>query len=344
MKRVIVLTEKPSMTTVIKRAIQSIGTDIYSSGTYMEYFSVIPYGFLRFEYSGGTEREFPTMEEPELKINNIYHKINGNPATVDGMKNLLQTFDEIIIAPDPDHTGAYGVFKALEMFLGNNWEDCFKEIHYIPLMSLEPKSIIEPLKASKENKEYKHNNVKRDGKTMFEGLYEKAKVKRYFDFNYNLNSAHSYKIITEIGDMRKKRSYEDDGISKYGIMLLHIINENNSKNNFMSEADILHYMQTYKVNEEKIGIASVVSRAPILEDLLELGLIIKNESKKIVLTAAGDAAANHLLHQATYDEELPYRIDKWMDRGYTKEVKMEIDEYLLNVFTKQNKLIDRIKN
>lgn len=252
--------------------------------------------------------------------------------------DYFKSFNILIIAVDCDYTGYYGLYNEMVQSIGENWKQSFEEIYIINTNILSPEHLEKEIELF-ENKE--EQKTKMD---LFDKLVEVGKIKRYFDYNYNLNANVLLKevYLNVFGNNKENEElYKKHNITKYVLMSLFIIKEKENQNKKISQ--ILNIMINWKgsgkynKNDLKylLGIGTPVSQSYIFTNLVNLNLLDKYLEKKGILSLSleGYKFINKLSSKI-YDKDLPFRIDNWCDIKF-EEAKEKIDVYLINYFNRQ---------
>jgi hypothetical protein len=273
---------------------------------------------------------------------------------------IFLNFDDLLIFVDPDHSGMFSFMNFIKNVYGENWEDKFSKKMFLYNISYSneniSKSIIDVFENSEKTKE------------KFEILKKQAEIKYYFDYNYNLNSIVFTGQIVKNHYLSKDKNPNNEEIkymSKYTVMaylmLLNIV-ENGGKTIFRN-SDIFNLMTNWKgtgkyknqdipKSKKKYyycdtgSIGSPVSVSTIVDNLKNLGFIyesdlIKNttiiEGKEIKYeTPLYSVLKTNYFVKKMYDPDLTYRLENWKN-NYERidEVKKEIDNYIINMFSRQ---------
>lgn len=242
---------------------------------------------------------------------------------------LNESFDEIIIIADNDHCGAYYANYCLEYFK-NDWKKTFfmkwNFITFNSIYDIEENFKIQIIDKNTQTIE----NMK---KNFFE-LLNIGEIKKYFEYNYNLNSQVFFKEILKSLNINKNIT-----LTKYMVLVLHLIK--NKKNIIITKLFqlMLDYKGTKKyrnyINENGgFSIGSPTSRKKIIENLELLRLIeIKNEIVNI--SELGKNFLN-LLSKKSFDPDIHNRISSLCELN--KAIAFhKIDTYIKNMFNPQKR-------
>jgi len=364
--KVLLLLEKPSQqelllksSSFMKYLEEKSGYDTYHtlmiSAYDFEYPKTIKYkdypktNNLNFKLRNYDSDEHFTFFYKELKKTNI---------------SFFSQFEELILFPDPDHTGVYAAIITLEKILGDNWQQYFKKITYMKILSYDTDTIDKQIDTLLFD-EINGKTLNDENKSFYEEWYKQGKIKRYFEYNYNINSNIFFKEILKSLDKKY-----DFTLSKYMIMAFNFFyNEISDKG--IRDADFFHKLQSYKgsgkYKESKDihswGIGGPASRARIVEMLIEVGLleeriitkynvkrksynpVTKIKSDKIIpevkihkyfKSELGEKFFN-LLSKKTFDKDLVFRLTNvWMLKSF-EEAKNDIDTYIIEMFKTQKR-------
>lgn len=158
----------------------------------------------------------------------------------------------------------------------------------------------------------------------FAALAEQCVVKRYFEWNWNLNA-----VVLFGRALRAAGAPEGATVSKFGLQALYFLDAQRG----MTEGALIGQMQrwtgTGKYKPEPMG--SAASRGAIFEQLHEAGLISDGHVRHV--TWVGQQLLR-LLHPGCKDADLPARLDVWMQEGLAT-AQPAMDRYLRTVFGRQ---------
>lgn len=280
----------------------------------------------------------------------------------------IDIYDQIIVAPDSDHSG---------------WTSAFRWIHMLE----------NQIKIHQQGASFfeSHRNIR--GMWMHEGLdtasllrsYDKntpltdcriqtarniGDAKRIFDHWWLYNSAAVFtRVLHEVGVSSPKI------LSKYELMVLHLLRKwgkpiriNNmfkSMETWLGTGKYKQYEVFSKPNKNgfegmclnpssKFGespnradmiwgqIGSAMSRSAIVENLKEMGLVdvaSSSHGEEVSISQIGNAFLG-LCHKSTFDPDLPFRLAVWcQNQEYEKMAR-----YIRTVFGKQKRLLSRLNS
>lgn len=247
--------------------------------------------------------ESPTADEFTQALDKLVTHLNRNMAN----------YDEIILAVDPARAGYGAANQLLEQL-----SEPLPPINCINLNTLEPEQLIEKWNARSESP------FKAGSKTH--ELACRQKAKQTFDYWWNTNSSV---VLSELCKWTGLKA--DPIVSKYELMLIAIMAQ---KGELMLEANIHLMMQewtgTGKYQERKTAeIGSAMSRSAIIQNALNRGAIERHD-KYLKISKAGLSFAAGL-HPKTFDPDLPFRIDSWIEAGSYQSM----ERYIRSVFGRQ---------
>jgi hypothetical protein len=164
-------------------------------------------------------------------------------------------------------------------------------------------------------------------------LIDMGETKRFFDFNYLVNSfaLTGRTVLNEAG-------LSGPVPSKYGLQLLYDARETGPLGDGHRIERMSKWMGTGKYDRMKYsGLGSEASRATIIGRLLEAGLLARN-GKKTDITDGGRRYLD-LLHPNCLDSDLPFRIADWSALPPV-EARAKMTRYLRTFFGKQKTFMD----
>lgn len=286
----------------------------------------IPYGNIRFRYPRGMSwRDFPCVSEPRYGLaaweywrpQRLAPDGRLTPEAID--TTAFRNAHEIVFANDPDATGAVSFAILLEHL------DLGAKLATAPalcVMDLSDKGIRRAL----------------DGvasfRPAFDGPLAAGRVKRYFDWNWNVNALAIFgEALRACGIDTQKAP----PLSKYGLQLLYFLADA-PKEEAMLTSRLFDHMEHWHgtgkyaaAGAERLG--SVASFAAILENLSTTGLLTKTPSRPVKLTPTGRTLLSRL-HPDCRDQDLPFRLAEWGARGLD-DARPAIDRYIRTYFGKQ---------
>ena len=293
-----------------------------------------------FNYKNNLKyKDFPLVMDINYKLKEKIDLTNNYSSMILHLNNdYFKSFNILIIAVDCDYTGYYGLYNEMVQSIGENWKQSFEEIYIINTNTLSPEHLEKEIELFKNKEEQK---TKMD---LFDKLVEVGKIKRYFDYNYNLNANVLLKevYLNVFGNNKENEElYKKYNITKYVLMSLFIIKEKENQNKRITQ--ILNIMINwkgsgkYKKNDLKylLGVGTPVSQSYMLTNLVSLNLLDEYLEKKGILSLSLDGYKFiNKLSSKIYDKDLPFRIDNWCDMKF-EGAKEKIDVYLINYFNRQ---------
>lgn len=292
------------------------------------------------------KNEYPKINDLKLKWNNnfeAWHEEDRFPSLsnvkeIKTKSDFYQDFEYLIITQDPDHVGAFYAKSLLETVYSNNYESNFKKVIYTKIVSLENIS----------KNFYKKQEEK---KKEFEKMAQAGRVKKWFQYNFNINSKI---FFGELLDVLKIETTKN--LSKYMLQIIHILNNPMYTRLFkitretyyvsgIKEYNLYSAMSDYegsgklKADMYKCGLGTVATRGTIIENFKDMNLMMiqggvcypTTKSKKLF----------SLLDDSTFDIDMSYKIENWLDKAYEGEdVINEMEKYICNIFKGQKRKND----
>jgi hypothetical protein len=244
----------------------------------------------------------------------------------------LREVDKIILLMDPDEQG----FHLGAHFLSENFDVVpWNKVSVVKLATF----------TDSEMRAALHSASEPNGK-FFE-MVGSVKMKRYFDYNYLINSF----ALT---------AHRPDGFvpSKYGLQALYAMRRWGQFSHGTFDEKMTQWAGTGKYTNNIHGMGSATSRAVILEALEKAQFVVessfspsyydeKTERMKggKVLLKLSDLGHRYLdsLHPSCEDADLPFRLDAWSKLPEV-EAKAKIDRYIRTFFGKQKNHLDRCRS
>jgi hypothetical protein len=233
---------------------------------------------------------------------------------------LFLDADLIVFANDPDHSGI-GAFEVImhDVFGDDRAMNC-------PALMLSS--------CDKIGLDRTFANMLPFGE-MFAQTIQYGRIKRYFDFNWNMNA------LAVMGEAMRRSGVPADAppLSKYALQLLYELRHEAS----CAENEILQRMYRwvgtgryqYPKGDWRPTLGGMASRHQIIENLTEAGLLVRTELKgvaRLSVSARGHSLLE-LLHRDCEDRDLPFRVHAWCKEG--EAAKPAIDRYIKTIFGKQ---------
>jgi hypothetical protein len=175
---------------------------------------------------------------------------------------------------------------------------------------------------------YALNNPITTENPQFYKLLDSGMAKRFFDYNYNINSLHFFTFcLRKIGVVKK-----DYNISKYSLQLLYKLHERRP----MSTGKAVLMAQNWKGSRtypaSVFGIGNPHSIGSILNGLLDSGLLEKNKKELLIVSKAGKSFLE-MLDPGCRDIDLPGKLQLWQENWPNS--RNEIETYITNYFSNQ---------
>jgi hypothetical protein len=286
-----------------------------------------------------TPKYTPTTNSPFIRIdpNQFTYGLeyNGREKTVktvrltlDECRHLISTAKEIVFACDFDIRGVASFEQFINEFSPNRRGEAF-EAHF--LFNYQMTELRRKI-ASPDNTSH----------PAYQKLLNASMVKRYFEFNFDINSVAIFgKTYAAVNG-----NSIDQYISKYQLQLLFWLRNNNG----ISWAKLISFMATkwkgtgkYNPDDYDMWHANILgsasSHADIISCLIEKRLIERSIHEVISITNLGISFLD-AVHKDCEDSDLPFRINLWTKEPF-EEAKIKIDRYLNRFFSKQKRFIDR---
>lgn len=243
----------------------------------------------------------------------------------------LRSPDLLVCACDADHTGAVTFEVAIEYLQGKGRANDCPTVKIVDLSS----DAIEAAFSAMAPFSVAHA-----------ASAEYGRVKRYFDWNFNVNS------FAVLGAAQRRAGVPDGPhplsrvaplLSKYALQLLYDLHARPP----MPDGLVISLMHRwpgtgrYQVvpGEWRAQLGSPASRYPILDNLISAGLLARTQvdGKQGVLVSARGRTLLGLLHPDCEDPDLPFRLHAWCEQGAAS--KPAIDRYIKTFFGKQKRFL-----
>jgi hypothetical protein len=246
--------------------------------------------------------------------------------------NLMQTAEHLVFAGDWDHAGVWGMERLLDLLAPERDKTDFDVTVFNG--GLDEDSIRRVL-----------SNLRRPDDERYMALANAAKVKRYFDYNFNVNSlailGNLYRDVTGTNaPVLITKNMVQILIHAVSNVAVAISGRSNSLN-------LSRWKGTGKYDPDAFekydwwleGLGSAASRPALLAQMKELGLLEPvggDERPNVYLTTELGRTFEGRLHKDCTDQDLPFRLNLWMEKPF-EEAKLSIDQYLLTFFRKQKR-------
>ena len=309
--------------------------------------SIVP--FYSYKYPNNIKyKELPYIGDLSYKLNIKTKEDNTTPFALSYQnlsKDFFLSYDTIIFAVNPDTNGCYGAYLELQEVFGDGFENHFENIYNLNTYSVMNDFLSNELEKILTNKKYKEEQL-----NYFYKLVKQGKIKRHFDYNYQINCNVFVKEVYKelfFNDYKDNQEFEDSytkfGFTKYMLLTMFAF-YSKVQNAIFSLEELLKFMTRYigtgkyknKYEYEYIQIGSITSQGQIIENLISLKII----NKENIGYAFNSKLENFikLLNKKVYDPDLPYRIENWCELEF-EDAKFKINNYIQEIFVKQ-----KIKN
>jgi len=338
-RNILIVSEKPSRSL----AIAPIARAHWPADS-IAFVHAVPYGNIKFTYPRGLRmQDYPVVSNPKNSIA-TWAEWACAPLTLaaDGMLTptvmsdaLFSAADLIVCACDPDHTGAIAFDVLMRVVFG---DDRGLECPALRLCALDEASV---KKAFADMQPF----WKACGPSLEYGL-----VKRYFDWNWNVNSL----AVLGVALRRAGAPADAPPLSKYSLQVLYAIRKLIDEKNAppLDDGKLVMLMErwpgtgryAYSENQAPV-VGSCASRGQIIENLVAAGLLARSSKglqrqlgehgrppTRLQLADRGRALLE-LLHPDCEDPDLPFRLDAWCQQG--SAAKPAVDRYIRTFFGKQ---------
>lgn len=315
--KIVIVTDKP----IGSRIIFPIANK-YFKDSEITFIHTLTIGHFDFKYPKNLKmRDFPILLEPEWKVRNVESKILKPLQMVDGellpinasIKEVISNADEIVFACYPDRSEIFSFQILLTEYCDNATLERPQKAVWI---SNRTECSV---KMAFESQRHTHE-------MWFQKSYAEAQIKKYFDFNFNVNSSAIFGLVFDhIGLDRSKFI-----LSKFSLVVLYFIRKTVSIKN--SDLFMIMHEQWKGTGKFPTGtLGSITSRHEIVHQLINMNLLL-DESGYLSLSGVGERFLDHL-HPDCCDLDLPFRIESWMI-DYENSLP-KIDKYIRTVFGKQ---------
>ena len=327
---ILIMTEKPA----VSRLIAPFARNVWPSAN-INFMHVVPFTNLRFSYPRGLKlHEFPFLSEPrirpvpweEWRCPPLSLASDGDLVQVAMSRDLFTGADAIVCACDPDPTGVVAFNVLMEHVFGDARA---MECPTMTLRALDDDSIGRAL------------SMMSDFRSVTATSLEYGRIKRYFDWNWNVNS------MAVLGETQRRAGVPADAppLSKYALQLLYGMRYQAPMTDG-NVARVMHYWQgtgRYKVapGQWRLSLGSASSMLPIMDNLLAADLLdrIQVQGRHHLVVSERGHTLLRLLHPGCEDADLPFRLHAWGEQG--AEAKPLVDRYIRTVFGRQLRFLNR---
>lgn len=351
-KKILIIVEKPSQAKLIQNLEIFKELSLNNEINFHYAHCIVPY--YSYKYPNNLKyKELPFIGNLDYKFDlTQYNKfLKENPNSKDSPyvlsknnlnKEFFLNYEIIILATDQDSTGCYGAYLELEQVLGKNFEYLFKDIYSLNMTN---KCLNNEIKNVLTNED-----IKKERFSSFHKLVNAGRIKKYFDYNFQINSnilikeVYKYVFISEYKNNEEfEDNYTKQGFTKYMLLaMLSYFKELKHNNMLLFNIDeFLLYLHKYKgsgkYESPAPGIGSISSRSQIRENLINLQIIKMKDRKTYYFNDKTEKMIS-LLNKRMFDPDLSYRIKEWCSLDF-EIAKEKINNYLQLIFIKQ-----KIKN
>lgn len=315
-KSLVFVVEKPYVVKRIAASLSAMWPDAQ-----LRFITTNYLGLHQFRYPHGLGyRDLPYVAEPEWKPRlhegpRVWTMDGSEAARVgDAPDEVLRQADEIWFAADPDPSGAVAYHVALAQALGE--QSATQVRPAVRLTSFFEDEIRSAFAAAGTTAD-----------PWFVEILNAGKARRFFDYNFNVNA------VILFGDALRDLTLPDVdfALSKYSLQLLYRLRDKPGQSCALVLADMQTWNGTGRYGAAELG--SAASRAKIIDDLHNAGLITSMEAREgIELTAAGKTLLQRL-HPDCRDMDLPARMDQW--EADWPQSRTAVERYLRTFFGKQ---------
>ncbi len=317
--------------------------ELYKTRDFKFHFAhtVVPFFIFKYVQKNIKYKDLPLINEINYKFNNrnlIENLIIDfpnqkedilNSSYSNSYKNLtkefFEQFEDIIIASDNDESGCYNTWNEIFLTTGKNINEIFNNIYFLNTNYMEETTLNKNINLLFNDQTYKENRI-----TLFENFKERGYIKKYFEYNYQLNSNILIKeLYQNIFDNNDEELYSKFGFTKYMIYLCFMIKK---EEKYFNYAKIIQ-----KMDKQKIG--SPASRPYIIQNLEKLNIIKFDEDLKILYITDKGLLFINSLNKKLNDPFLSQRISNWQDEYLIDKEKTceKINNYIKEIFSKQKK-------
>lgn len=321
---ILIVSEKPSLSKVIAATARA-----YWPSDNITLVHAVPYGNLKFKYPRGLRmQDYPVISSPRDRLVSwsewacapLVLAADGTLQSSVMSEQHFVNADLIVSACAPDHTGAVAFDALMRIVFG---DDRGLSCPALVLCSLDRVFV---------EKAFAH--MQPFGSTFGQNL-EYGLAKRYFDWNWNVNS------FAVFGEALRTAGVPPGAppLSKYSLQLLYAMRNERPKADGPLVSMMCNWTGTGRYSdrygEHPPGLGSSASRVQILENLIQAGLLnhlTARSSEKLAISDRGRKLLE-LLHPDCEDLDLPFRLDAWCAKGNAS--KPAINRYIRTVFGKQ---------
>ncbi|MBE0467992.1 MAG: hypothetical protein IBX55_00490 [Methyloprofundus sp.] len=327
-KRILCFVEKPQL----QRVLNGVIVERYEDQFDMEFAFIMPVGTVMFDYPKNLNfKEYPYLSEPRYRLNAETQELTWRnfDVTQDKSCTIFPEFDEIWLAPDLDASG-HGAFddffkiqfgSSIASLLSSSNAEKFR---FLFLHSLYCKDIEKEI----DNRDLNLN----EAVNKHLGFLSQYRAKRFFDYNFNINSMMAFGFF----DLKGGKQI----LTKYKLLTLFLLRD---ARGVITQDELHRKMRcnpgTGKYRDKGVNgrIGSPMSFWKIVDDLVGSELISLNKSDdEVSLSQRGKDFINSCHHRIC-DTDLPYRLSFWVERSEDQpdKVRKEMTSYLSRFFKRE---------
>lgn len=282
--------------------------------------TTLHFGLFEFRYPRGLHlADFPFVGEPRWKARKldgsaVFEVIDGTPLrSEEEFAIVLRGARAVWFADSPDASGVVAFDVLLSEGLGAPNADITRPALF--LRSLDPRAIGNALACPGST-----------GDGWFAELRNAGLAKRFFEFNFNVNSLSLLgQALRQVGCVDREHQ-----VSKFSLQLLYFLRHSQPLSDAHLFDVLAEWSGTGRYARSPMG--SAASRPAMLKALRGAGLV--REGGSIELTSSGQRFLD-LLHPDCCDLDLPARLDRWA-RDWPRS-KPAIERYIRTFFGKQRR-------
>ncbi|GBG14536.1 flagellar motor protein [Novimethylophilus kurashikiensis] len=317
--KVLIVSEKPSLSHALAAPAR-----VHWPADEIVFVHAVPYGNIQFMYPRGRKlSEFPLLSSPKYKLAScedwkcppLRVRADGSFESIPMTFDLFHEADLIVNACDPDHTGAIAFKVIMQELRGPGSELECPSIKFTSFTDEVLATIFKTMQPFGETwKDY--------------AAY--GEVKRYFDWNWNINGQAILGLVARHVDVPKN----SPPVSKFALQLMFALKSKGPMTTGAVCSMANNWGGTGKYTG-KVSLGSPASRGHIVDNLMVADLLqVTGETSNLVSLSSKGLRYLELLHPDCEDPDLPFRLDAWCKAGLDGS-KASIDRYLKTFFGKQ---------
>ena len=278
----------------------------------------------------------------------------------------IDGYDEIVVAPDSDHSGWTSAFRWMNMLDRQIRLKDPEASFFDPNRKIRGLWMHEGLDVASLSRSYNANTTLNDSR--IQTAKNIGDSKRIFDYWWFYNSAAIFtKVLRDVGVESPKI------LSKYELMVLHLLRKwgdpirvfslFQSMKAWLGTGKYRPYEAYFKPNSEGFEgmclspskpsgedpnradmiwgqIGSVMSRYAIIKNLSAMGLVDLSSSESAEVVSISRRGLDFLdrCHKATFDPDLPFRLAIWCEN----QDQDKMARYIRTVFGKQKRYLSKL--